>query len=173
MNRALPAIGYIGLGLMGSRMATRLLNAGYPLTVFDRTQSKADVLSQHGATVATSPRLLAEHVDVVILSVTDGTAVDQAILGPDGAIGALSKGKTVIDMSTIAPSTSRSIAQQVAATGASMLDAPVSGSTPLLSRAPLSFWSAARATFSNGAVPFSTCSGKRSSTWAETGVVSS
>ena len=137
MTTALPAIGFIGLGLMGSRMATRLINAGYPLTVFDRTESKAHTLVQHGATVAPSPRLLAERVDVVMLSVTDGAAVEQVILGPDGAVGGLTEGSTVIDMSTIAPSTSRYVAAQVAATGASMLDAPVSGSTPVAEQGAL------------------------------------
>jgi 3-hydroxyisobutyrate dehydrogenase-like beta-hydroxyacid dehydrogenase len=137
MSTPRPAIGFIGLGLMGSRMASRLLNAGYPLTVFDLSDSNAQALARHGATVALSPRLLAERVDVVMLSVPDGAAVEQAILGPDGAIGALAEGKTVIDMSTIAPSTSRSVAHQVAATGASMLDAPVSGSTPVAEQGAL------------------------------------
>jgi 3-hydroxyisobutyrate dehydrogenase len=137
MSTALPAIGFIGLGLMGSRMAARLLNAGYPLTVFDQDKSKAQVLAQQGATIVPSPRLLAERTDVVMLSVPDGVAVQEAILGPNGAVVALGERNTVIDMSTIAPSTSRSIAQQVAATGASMLDAPVSGSTPIAEQGAL------------------------------------
>ena len=87
MNTAKPAIGFIGLGLMGSRMATRLLGAGYALTVFDRDHSKAQALAQHGAAVAPSPRLLAERVDVAMLSVTDGAAVEQVILGQDGVVG--------------------------------------------------------------------------------------
>jgi 3-hydroxyisobutyrate dehydrogenase-like beta-hydroxyacid dehydrogenase len=118
-------------------MATRLLNAGYPLTVFDQDKSKAQALAQRGATVAPSPRRLAESMDVVMLSVPDGAAVEEAILGPNGAVGALGEGSTVVDMSTIAPSTSRSIAQRVAATGASMLDAPVSGSTPIAEQGAL------------------------------------
>lgn len=137
MSTTLPAIGFLGLGLMGSRMATRLLNAGYPLTVFDQDKSKAQALAQRGATVAPSPRRLAESMDVVMLSVPDGAAVEEAILGPNGAVGALGEGSTVVDMSTIAPSTSRSIAQRVAATGASMLDAPVSGSTPIAEQGAL------------------------------------
>src|SRR5689334_3403683 len=122
MNTAKPAIGFIGLGLMGSRMATRLLDSGYSLTVFDRDRSKAQALAVRGAAVAASPHLLAERADVVMLSVTDGAAVDQIVLGQDGVVGGLAEGNTLIDMSTIAPSTSRSIAQHVAARGASMLD---------------------------------------------------
>ncbi|HEX8918875.1 MAG TPA: NAD(P)-dependent oxidoreductase [Chloroflexota bacterium] len=137
MHTAKPAIGFIGLGQMGSRMATRLLNAGYPLTVFDRTQSKADDLTQHGAALAASSRLLAERVDVVMLSVTDGAAVEQVILGQDGVVRGLAEGNAVIDLSTVAPSTSRSVSQQVAATGASMLDAPVSGSTAVVEQGAL------------------------------------
>jgi 3-hydroxyisobutyrate dehydrogenase-like beta-hydroxyacid dehydrogenase len=109
-------------------MAARLLDAGYALTVFDRDPSKAQALARQGATVAASPLLLAERLEVVMISVTDGAAVEQVILGPDGALGALGEGETVIDLSTIAPSTSRHIAEQVAASGASMVDAPVSGS---------------------------------------------
>jgi 3-hydroxyisobutyrate dehydrogenase-like beta-hydroxyacid dehydrogenase len=129
MNTTKRAIGFIGLGLMGSRMAARLINAGYSLTVFDLRESNARAPAQQGAKIASSPRLLAEHVDVVMLSVPDNAAVEQAILGPDGALGGLKAGSSVIDMSTVSPSTSRRVADQVAAAGASMLDAPVSGST--------------------------------------------
>lgn len=123
------AIGFIGMGLMGSRMATRLLEAGYPLTVYDRTGVKAQPLAARGAKVAETPRELAGQVAVVMVSVTNDEAVEQVIRGPDGVLEGLRPGSTVIDLSTISPRTSRRMASEVAARGASMLDAPVSGST--------------------------------------------
>jgi 3-hydroxyisobutyrate dehydrogenase-like beta-hydroxyacid dehydrogenase len=129
-NESKRAIGFIGMGLMGSRMATRLLEAGYPLTVFDRTKAKTQPLAERGAKVASSPRELAEHVVVIMVSVTNHAAVEQVMLGPDGVVGGLQSGSTVIDLSTISPQTSRHVAAEVSARVASMLDAPVSGSTP-------------------------------------------
>jgi 3-hydroxyisobutyrate dehydrogenase-like beta-hydroxyacid dehydrogenase len=130
MSTALPAIGFIGLGLMGSRMAARLLEAGYPLTVYNRTRERTLPLAQRGATVARTPRELATTADVVLLSLVDAAAVDAIMRGPQGVLAGLRAGATVIDLSTISPRSSRAIADEVSARGGSMLDTPVSGSTP-------------------------------------------
>lgn len=124
-----PVIGFIGMGLMGSRMAARLLAAGYPLFVYDRTEAKTQPLATQGAKVVGAPRDLAGQVDVVMLSVSDDQAVQGVILGQNGVVEGLRSGATVINLSTISPRTTRQIASEVSARGASMLDAPVSGST--------------------------------------------
>ncbi|HEX6507073.1 MAG TPA: NAD(P)-dependent oxidoreductase, partial [Chloroflexota bacterium] len=126
-DNAKPAIGFIGLGLMGSRMATRLLDAGYPLAVYNREKARTEPLAARGAQVAESPRDLAVHADVIMVSVTDDPAVEQVMLDPNGVLEGLRPGSIVIDLSTISPQTSRHLATQAQARSASMLDATVSG----------------------------------------------
>jgi len=130
MNDPKPAIGFIGLGLMGSRIAGRLLQAHYPLTVYNRTPARARPLAERGATVARTPEELARTVDVVMLSLADGAAVEVVMREPEGVLAGLHNGETVIDLSTISVKTSRAMAREVEARGGSMLDTPVSGSTP-------------------------------------------
>jgi 3-hydroxyisobutyrate dehydrogenase-like beta-hydroxyacid dehydrogenase len=115
---------------MGSRMARRLLEAGHPLTVYNRTRERALPLAERGATVAPTPQELAGAVDVVMLSLADGAALDEVMRGQQGVLTYLRPGATVIDLSTVSPRISRSLALDVAARGGSMLDTPVSGSTP-------------------------------------------
>ncbi|MCD6464848.1 NAD(P)-binding domain-containing protein, partial [Candidatus Bathyarchaeota archaeon] len=123
----LKKIGFIGLGIMGKPMAMNLLKAGYPLTVWNRTRSKMDELVAMGAYGAESPKEVAEKSDVVITMVTDATAVEQVILGPNGVIHGARPGLIVIDMSTISPIAARRIARELEKKGVKMLDAPVSG----------------------------------------------
>jgi len=130
MNTRTPTIGFIGLGLMGSRMASRLLDAGYPLTVYNRTREKAQPLARRGAQVAGTPMEAARAADVVMLSVTDDSALEEVMRGPDGVLAGAHDGVTVIDLSSVSPRVSRILAQEVKEKGGSMLDAPVSGSTP-------------------------------------------
>jgi 3-hydroxyisobutyrate dehydrogenase-like beta-hydroxyacid dehydrogenase len=137
MSNALPAIGFIGLGLMGSRMASRFLEAGYPLTVYNRTPERSLPLAERGATVAGTPQELAGTVVVVMLSLADNAALDEVMRGPQGVLAGLRPGTTVIDLSTVSPRTSRAIALEVAARGGAMLDAPVSGSTPQVEQGTL------------------------------------
>ena len=120
-------IGFIGLGVMGKPMATNLLKAGYPLTVWNRTRSKMKDLVVMGAYGASSPKEVAERSDVVITMVTDSPDVEEVVLGPNGVIHGARPGLIVIDMSTISPIVTRKIANDLAKKGVKMLDAPVSG----------------------------------------------
>jgi 3-hydroxyisobutyrate dehydrogenase-like beta-hydroxyacid dehydrogenase len=115
---------------MGARMARRLLDAGYALTVYNRTREKTAPLAEHGATVADSPRGAAERADVVMSSLGDDAAVRDVLRGPDGALAGARPGIVFIDLSTVLPATSREMAAAASASGASLIDAPVSGSTP-------------------------------------------
>src|SRR5919199_60624 len=96
-----PSIGFIGMGHMGSHMAQRLLHAGYPLTVYDRTREKAQEMGQWGARVAQTPRELAAGCQVVMASVTDDKAQKEVMFGPDGALAGVHSGSIVIDLSTV------------------------------------------------------------------------
>lgn len=132
-------LGYIGLGAMGSGMVKRLLNAGHTVTGYNRTKSKADPLIALGMNWADTPRQVTEASDMVMSMVTSTKAVEAITQGPDGVLAGLKPGKIYIDMTTMSPHYSRSLARQVAAeTGAVMLDAPVSGSTITLEQGKLS-----------------------------------
>src|SRR5450756_103934 len=122
-----PTIGLIGLGIMGRPMARNLLKAGYPLIVHDVDRSAVDALVAEGATAGTTPRQVAGATDVLITMLPDSPQVREVYLGPDGAFEALRPGWLAIDMSSIASSTARELAERAAAAGADMLDAPVSG----------------------------------------------
>lgn len=125
-----PRIGFIGLGYMGSRMAGRLLDAGYTLTIHNRDMAKTQPLAERGARTAPSPREVAATSDVTFLSVPDDAAVESVVFGADGVLAGVSAGATVIDLSSVSPETSRQVGQAVQEKGGQMLDAPVSGSTP-------------------------------------------
>jgi len=120
-------LGFVGLGKMGGRVAKRLLDAGHTVTGYNRTKSKAQWLLDAGMQWATSPRQVAETADVTFSMVTNTAALHEVLNGDDGILAGLAPGKVYIDMSTISLSTSREIAERVAAKGAYMLDAPVSG----------------------------------------------
>src|SRR5437016_9530179 len=94
-----PIVGVIGMGHIGSHMAQRLLAAGYQLVVYDRTREKAQELGPLGALAAQTPRELAAHSDVVLVSVTDDAAQEQVMFGQDGALQGLRDGSVVIDLS--------------------------------------------------------------------------
>jgi 3-hydroxyisobutyrate dehydrogenase len=130
MTSALPQIGFIGLGGMGSRMATRLLNAGYHVTGYDRARGRAEEFQRLGASVAESPLALAGAADVVLSSVTDDAALTQVMLGNEGAFLGARPGSIFIDLSTVHPRTSIRLSEAGLAKGIDVLDAPVSGSTP-------------------------------------------
>lgn len=131
-------IGFIGLGAMGSRVVKRLLDAGHPVVGYNRTRSKAQWLCDAGMQWGETPRQVAEATDIVFSMVTNTAAMQEVIAGPDGILAGLTSGKVYIDMSTISPTISREVASQVAATGAQMLDAPVSGSVITLEQGNLS-----------------------------------
>ena len=120
-------VGYVGLGTMGSAITLRLLDAGHRVVVWNRTREKAAPLLEAGALWAESPREAAAGAEFVFTMVRDTAAVRAVAEGPDGIIGALGPGKVYIDMTTASPAQTRALADEVSATGASMLDAPVSG----------------------------------------------
>jgi len=121
-------VAFIGLGLMGKPMARNILKAGYPLTVQNRTRDKTRELEKAGAQVASSPGEAARSADVVITMVSDPPAVREVVLGPQGVVHGARRGAVLIDMSTISPADSRSLADEMGKFGISLLDAPVSGS---------------------------------------------
>jgi len=123
---------------MGSRMVKRLLDAGHAVTGYNRTRSKAEWLIESGMRWADTPRAVAESSDVVLTMVTDTAAMAAVTAGPDGLLAGLSPGKVHVDMSSISPAASRELATKVEATGARMLDAPVSGSVSTLEEGKLS-----------------------------------
>lgn len=131
-------LGYVGLGVMGSRVAKRLLDAGHTVTGYNRTKSKAQWLIDAGMKWADSPRAVAESADIIFSMVTNTAALQAIAFGNDGVLAGLSRGKIFIEMSTVSPAASREIAQQVASKGAAMLDCPVSGSVITLEQGQVS-----------------------------------
>ncbi|MBN1465272.1 NAD(P)-dependent oxidoreductase [candidate division KSB1 bacterium] len=120
-------IGFIGLGIMGRPMCLNLLRAGYRVTVWNRTATKAMDMTAAGAEAAASPKELASNADVIITMVSDSPDVVEVILGEQGVVQGAGAGSVVIDMSTISPAVTRDIAARLAQKGVAMLDAPVSG----------------------------------------------
>ena len=124
-------VGFIGLGIMGSRMAANLARAGHEVTVYNRTAPKADAwAAEHGGRVARTPREAATGAAAVITMVVDGPQVEQVLLGDDGAAHGAAPGTLMIDMSTIAPADARRIGAALAERRLAFVDAPVSGSAP-------------------------------------------
>lgn len=124
-------VGFIGLGLMGKPMALNLLKAGHPLTVWNRTASRADELVAAGATLAKSPREVSAASDVLLTIVSDPPALEEILWGSTGhdtgALTALKPGSRYIDSSTVSPALARKIAEACAARAVGFLDAPVTG----------------------------------------------
>jgi 3-hydroxyisobutyrate dehydrogenase-like beta-hydroxyacid dehydrogenase len=121
-------VGFVGLGAMGQLIVRRLLEAGHRVTGWNRSRDKADELIAAGMRWAVSPRAVAESSEIVFSIVTDAAAVRAIALGADGIVASLARGNIFIDMSTIAPETSRAVAAEFAKAGSIMLDAPISGS---------------------------------------------
>lgn len=130
-------LGFVGLGVMGSRIAKRLLDAGHTVTGWNRTASKAQWLVDNGLILADSPRQVAKDAEIVFTMVTDTTALEKVTNGPDGVLAGLRPDSVYVEMSTVSPAKSRELAAQVAALGAHMVDAPVSGSVETLERGDL------------------------------------
>jgi 3-hydroxyisobutyrate dehydrogenase len=131
-------IGFIGLGIMGRGMARNLLKAGFPLTVWNRTASRADELAGEGAERGASPADVAAKSDIVITCVSDTPDVEQVVLGEGGVIEGARAGTLLIDMSTISPQATETIAARLAEKDVRMLDAPVSGGSEGAARGTLS-----------------------------------
>jgi 3-hydroxyisobutyrate dehydrogenase-like beta-hydroxyacid dehydrogenase len=131
-------LGFVGLGVMGSRMVARLLEKGHAVTGYNRTHSKAQWLIDRGMKWADSPRAAATAADVTLSMITNSAALQEIADGDNGIIAGLGAGKIWIDMSTVAPEISKVLAVRVRAKGADLLDAPVSGSVITLEQGKLS-----------------------------------
>jgi 2-hydroxy-3-oxopropionate reductase len=123
-------IGFIGLGIMGKPMALRLVRAGFPIVVHNRSPQAVEELAGEGAETASSPREIAERADVVVTMLPDSPDVEAVVLGDDGVIAAVREGMLLVDMSTIAPATARQVHAALAERGVEAVDAPVSGGEP-------------------------------------------
>src|SRR3977135_2321465 len=132
-----PRLGFIGMGGMGSRMATRLLAAGYDITIYNRNPERTRLLEKQGASVAAQPGELAAHVDIVLSSLADNVAVENVMLGPDGTLARARPGAVFIEMSTVSPSLSRRMHDLALEKGVFVLDAPVSGTTTVAEQGQL------------------------------------
>ncbi|MFQ5851139.1 MAG: NAD(P)-dependent oxidoreductase [Candidatus Binatia bacterium] len=131
-------LGFVGLGVMGSRMVRRLLDAGHAVTGYNRTKSKAQWLLDSGMKWRETPRAVAETADVVFTMVSNTRALQAVSAGSDGLVAGLRPHKVYVDMSTVSPAASRELAEEVVSKGAQMLDAPVSGSVSTLEEGKLS-----------------------------------
>ena len=130
-------LGYVGLGVMGGRMAERLIGRGHTVTGYNRTRAKAQWLIDKGLRWADTPRDVVASSDVTFTMVTDSHALAAIADGPDGLLAGMGAGKVLIDMSTVSPTTSRDLAARVRASGADMVDCPVSGSVLTLEQGKL------------------------------------
>jgi 3-hydroxyisobutyrate dehydrogenase len=123
-------LGFVGLGYMGSRIASRLIDAGHPVGIYNRTRDKTRALAERGARVYDSPRELATDADAMLSMLADDAAVEQVMLGQDGIVAAARPGSTIIDLSSVHPDTTRRVASAARLRDVAVLDASVSGSTP-------------------------------------------
>lgn len=120
-------VGYIGLGLMGKSIARNIMKAGYPIFIHNRSRAAVDELAAEGAVPATSPKEVAEQVDIVFTNLPDSPDVEKVALGENGIIAGAHHGLIFVDNSTIKPATARMIAEKLKEKGILTLDAPVSG----------------------------------------------
>ncbi len=129
-----PSIGFIGLGLMGGAMVANLQDRGYSLAVLgNRDRTELDKAVARGATEAVSAKAVAEASDIIMICVGTSAQVESRMRGDDGVIAGLSAGKVVIDFGTSLPASTKALGEEVAAVGASYMDAPI-GRTPLQAR---------------------------------------
>jgi 3-hydroxyisobutyrate dehydrogenase-like beta-hydroxyacid dehydrogenase len=131
-------VGFVGLGVMGGRIARRLLDAGHTVLGYNRTREKAQSLVDRGLELVETPRDAAERSDVVFSMVANTNALAAVARGPDGILAGLTPGQVYVDMTTASPATSRALAADVEALGARMLDAPISGSVATLEQGKVS-----------------------------------
>src|SRR5438309_731556 len=124
----IKTISYLGLGMMGSGMASNLLEAGYKLTVWNRSAEKCEPFARQGARIADNPADAVRDVDLVMYSLSNGQAVEEVVFGAKGILSGINQGQVAIDMSTVLPATSLRELEAYAKRGADFLDAPVFGS---------------------------------------------
>jgi 3-hydroxyisobutyrate dehydrogenase-like beta-hydroxyacid dehydrogenase len=154
-------IGFIGLGIMGSRMAANLQKRGYSLVVFNRTLAKTEPLVRQGAMAADSAAQLAPQVDVLFTMLAQPEAVERAALGQTGFLNDLRPNTTWVDCSSVNPSFARKMAAEAAQRGVCFLDAPVSGSAPVAAEGKLVFWVGGKDSDLEKVRPLLSCLGQR------------
>ncbi len=154
-------IGFIGLGIMGSRMAANLQKQGYSLVVFNRTRAKAEPLLGPCGTFSDSPAKLAQQVDVLFTMLADPGAVEQAALGDNGFLDHLRPHALWVDCSSVNPSFSKRMAAEAARHHVHFVDAPVTGSALPAAEAKLVFWAGAELADLEGIRPLLLCMGNR------------
>jgi len=154
-------IGFIGLGIMGSRMAANLEKNGYSLVVFNRTPAKAEPLLGPCGTFSDSPAKLAQEVDILFTMLAHPDAVEQAALGADGFLNHLRPNALWVDCSSVNPSFSKKMAAAAAARQIRFVDAPVTGSAPVAAEGKLVFWVGADAADLETIRPLLLCLGNR------------
>jgi 3-hydroxyisobutyrate dehydrogenase-like beta-hydroxyacid dehydrogenase len=154
-------IGFVGLGIMGSRMAANLQKHGYALVVFNRTRAKAQPLIDKGATFADSPAKLAEQADVLFTMLAHPDAVEQSALGRNGFLSHLKPKTFWIDCSSVNPSFSKKMAAEAARREIRFIDAPVTGSAPVAAEGKLVFWVGADKADLEGIRPLLLCMGSK------------
>ena len=147
-------LGFVGLGTMGGRMASRLIDVGHTVTGWNRTPARAQWLIDAGMRWAESPRAVAEESAVTFSMVSDTRALLAITSGDQGVLAGLRTESVYVDMSTVSPAVSRALADQVRERGARMLDAPVSGSVVTLEQGQLSFMAAGEPEAFEVAQPF-------------------
>src|ERR1700738_2250865 len=154
-------IGFIGLGIMGSRMAANLQKHGYPLVVFNRTRAKAEPLLGPCGTFSDSPAKLAEQVDMLFTMLAHPDAVEHAALGANGFLDHLRPNTLWVDCSSVNPSFSKKMAAEAARREVHFVDAPVTGSAPVAAEAKLLFWVDADASDLERIRPLLLCMGNK------------
>ena len=137
-------LGFIGLGVMGGEMVSRLLDKGHTVTGYNRTRAKAQWLIDKGMKWADSPRVVAAAADVTLSMVTNSEALGEIVNGQNGVLAGIGAGKILVDMSTVSPAVSQGVAAKVRERGADMVDSPVSGSVITLQQGKLSVMVAGR-----------------------------
>jgi 3-hydroxyisobutyrate dehydrogenase-like beta-hydroxyacid dehydrogenase len=133
-------LGFIGLGNMGQRMAARLLEAGFPLVIYDVSRDRIVELADRGAGAANSTKEVANRSDVIITMIPDGRVLRAVALGDNGSLAGAQPGNILIDMSTVDPESSSEVAKAADERGVKMLRAPVSGSTVLAAEGKLTIF---------------------------------
>lgn len=132
----MSTVGFVGIGIMGSGMSRNLVAAGFDVLVWNRTAAKAEAIE--GATVASSPREIADRCDDILVCVSDSPDVEAVVRGEDGIVAGLRPGTLVVDHSTISPRVTRELADEVTAAGGAWVDAPVSGGSEGAAKGTLS-----------------------------------
>jgi len=141
---AKPSIGYLGMGIMGTAMSGRLIDAGFKVTVWNRSVEKCKPLELKGAKVAKTPKEVIESCDITFACTSDPTSAREVVFGHDGVLAGISAGRKYIDISTVDEDTAKEIAKAITAKDGIFLEAPVSGSKGPALQGQLVFLAAGR-----------------------------